>query len=214
MYIESELLPLSALQHLQFCERQCALIHVEQLWIENRFTAEGRIMHDRVDSGNRESRKKVRIEFSVPLRSLHLGLVGKADVVEFHKVEADGGKTAWMPFPVEYKRGKPKKDLCDRVQLCAQALCLEEMTGLRVRSGALFYGKTRRRLDVSFDEVLRDETKKTAIRLHELIRVRKTPAPEFSSKCRSCSFVDLCLPDKVDGRRSVNKYLNDLTGSL
>ncbi len=214
MYTESELLPLSALQHLQFCERQCALIHVEQLWVENRFTAEGRIMHERVDSGSRESRKKVRIEFSVPLRSLRLGLVGKADVVEFHKADAGGGKAIWMPFPVEYKRGKPKKNKCDEVQLCAQALCLEEMTGFEVGAGALFYGKTRRRKDVSLDEGLRKETMETALRLHALIRVRKTPSPEFSSKCRSCSFIDLCLPDKVDGRRSVNQYLGDLTGSL
>ena len=214
MYSESELLPLSALQHLQFCKRQCALIHVEQLWIENRFTAEGRIMHDRVDSGSRESRKMVRTEFSVPLRSLELGIVGKADVVEFHKGDTDDGKAVWMPFPVEYKRGKPKKDNCDRIQLCAQALCLEEMTGLQVGFGALFYGKTRRRLDVSFEEALRKETTETAFRLHDLIRERITPPPEFSPKCRSCSFVDLCLPDKVDGRHSVDQYLNDLKGSL
>jgi CRISPR-associated exonuclease Cas4 len=124
MLSESDLLPLSALQHICFCERQCALIHVEQVWLENRFTAEGRIMHDRVDSGKTESRRDVRIAFAVSLRSLRLGLVGKADVVEFHREKNSGGKTIWRPFPVEYKRGRPKKDNCDKIQLCAQALSL------------------------------------------------------------------------------------------
>ena len=119
MYSEDDIIPLSALQHILFCERQCALIHIEQMWDENLFTAEGRIMHERVDEAGRESRKDVRIEFAMPLRSLRLGLVGKADVVEFHRKSASqNAKSAeWVPFPVEYKRGKPKKDNCDRVQL-------------------------------------------------------------------------------------------------
>ena len=148
MYSEDDLLPLSALQHLYFCERQCALIHVEQVWLENRFTAEGRIMHERVDTGKSEMRGGVRTSFAVSLRSLRLGLVGKADVVEFHRRQSPDGRSAWQPFPVEYKRGRPKKDNCDKIQLCAQALCLEEMLNLRIECGALFYGKTRRRQDV------------------------------------------------------------------
>ena len=129
MCTEDDLLPLSALQHLLFCERQCALIHIEQMWNENLFTAEWRIMHKRVDEANRESRGDVRIEFGMPLRSLRLGLIAKADVVEFHRKPASQNVKSpeWVPFPVEYKRGKPKKDNCDEVQLCAQALCLEEM---------------------------------------------------------------------------------------
>ncbi|NIA31523.1 MAG: CRISPR-associated protein Cas4, partial [Actinobacteria bacterium] len=123
-YSEDDLLPLSGLQHLQFCERQCALIHLEQIWEENLFTAYGRIMHERVDQYGKESRKDVRIEFAIPLRSLRLGLIGKADVVEFHRQPV--GKPKWLPFPVEHKRGSPKKNNCDKVQLCAQALCLEE----------------------------------------------------------------------------------------
>ncbi len=126
-YNEDDLIQLSALQHLLFCERQCALIHIEQVWAENMFTAEGKIMHERVDSSKSESRGKVRVEFSVPLRSLRLGLVGKADVVEFHQKSGE-----WHPFPVEYKRGKPKMNNCDKVQLCAQALCLEEMLEVEI----------------------------------------------------------------------------------
>ncbi|MBW2201387.1 MAG: Dna2/Cas4 domain-containing protein [Deltaproteobacteria bacterium] len=113
MYSEDDLIPLSALQHLIFCERQCALIHVEQLWIENLYTAEGRIMHERVDTGNRESRGKIRIEYGMPLRSLRLGLIGKADVVEFHLAVEKTTKEKWQPFPVEYKRGRPKKGSAD-----------------------------------------------------------------------------------------------------
>ena len=118
MYSEDELIALSALQHICFCERQCALIHVEQVWLENRFTAEGRILHDRVGSGKSESRRDVRIAFAVSLQSLRLGLVGKADVVEFHREKDGAGKKVWRPFPVEYKRGRPKKDNCDKIQLC------------------------------------------------------------------------------------------------
>ena len=114
MYSEDDLLPLSALQHLLFCERQCALIHVEQAWVENRFTAEGRIMHDRVHEADRESRGNVRVEYGMPMRSLRLGIVGKADVVEFH-LDTGNDEDLWRPFPVEYKRGKPKKDNCDKV---------------------------------------------------------------------------------------------------
>ena len=135
-YKEDDLIQLSALQHLVFCERQCALIHIEQVWSENLFTAEGRIMHEKVDTANRESRGNIRIEYGVPMRSLRLGLIGKADVVEFHKT---GDK--WIPFPVEYKRGKPKLDNSDKAQLCAQALCLEEMMNVGIPEGALFTGR-------------------------------------------------------------------------
>ena len=142
-----DLIMLSALQHLVFCERQCALIHIEQLWSENVLTAEGRIMHDKVDTANRESRGNIRIEYGVPMRSLRLGLIGKADVVEFHKpcpvMYLNGNSDKWIPFPVEYKRGKPKGGNCDKVQLCAQALCLEEMMNVEIPEGALFYGQTR-----------------------------------------------------------------------
>ncbi len=209
MYTEDDLLPISALQHLLFCERQCALIHIEQLWAENLFTAEGRIMHERVHAADRESRGDVRIEYGMPLRSLRLGLIGKADVVEFHRKPVSGKEKSamWQPFPVEYKRGKPKKGNYDRVQICAQALCLEEMLNVEIPCGALFYGKTRRRQDVLFDSALRLETEDAANRLHELVKSGDTPKPEYMKKCDSCSLAAVCLPKTIGKRRSVKRYL-------
>jgi len=215
MYDDDDLLPLSALQHLLFCERQCALIHIEQQWEENLYTAEGRIMHERVDAGRSESRGKVRIASGLSVRSLRLGLVGKADVVEFHREEGETGRkgaeiTGWRPFPVEYKRGRPKKEAWDKVQLCAQAMCLEEMLGVEVPSGALFYGKTRRRVDVSFDSELRRQTEAAALRLHALIASGATPPARYDEKCEGCSFVSSCLPRVSTGRRCVSRYLTEV----
>jgi CRISPR-associated exonuclease Cas4 len=203
MFAEPELVSISALQHLIFCPRQCALIHIEQAWNENLFTAEGRVMHERVHEAGEESRGDVRTAWDLSLRSLRLGLIGKADVVEFHR-EAGG---IWRPFPVEHKRGKPKPDESDRVQLCAQALCLEEMLGVPVGSGAMFYGRTRRRLEVDFDESLRSETEKAAAQLHDLIESGITPKPVFSKKCKNCSLIDLCLPQAVRKKGTVAGYL-------
>ncbi|OPY66900.1 MAG: hypothetical protein A4E57_02584 [Syntrophorhabdaceae bacterium PtaU1.Bin034] len=157
-FSDDDLIMISALQHYVFCPRQCALIHIEQVWSESGLTADGRIMHEKVHEEENETRGAVRIARGLPLRSLRLGLVGAADVVEFHKI----GKGVWQPFPVEYKRGKPKPDHCDAVQLCAQAMCLEEMLSIAVSEGALFYGRTRRRTDVVFDDSLRRETEQTA----------------------------------------------------
>ena len=202
-YTEDDLIPLSALQHLIFCERQCALIHIEQVWEENRLTAEGRIMHERVHETGRESRGKVRVEHGLPLRSLRLGLIAKADVVEFHFVEDD----RWLPFPVEYKRGKPKPDDCDKVQLCGQAICLEEMLNVTVPAGAIYYGKTRHRLDVEFDAQLRKQTEDAAGRAHELIESGRTPGAVYDKKCERCSLVTLCLPRTAQKKRTVLDYL-------
>jgi len=207
MYNEDDLLPLSALQHLLFCERQCALIHIEQVWEENRLTAEGRILHERVHEVDRESRKGVRIEFGMPLRSLRLGLIGMADVVEFHLCEGASPKR-WRPFPVEYKRGRPKSKEFDKVQLCAQGMCLEEMLCVEVPCGALFYGKTRRRLDVAFDGDLRHNTEDAAMHLHKLIESGKTPKPVYMPKCKSCSLAQICLPKTIGQSRSVRRYLS------
>lgn len=206
MFNEDELISISALNHFYYCKRRCALIHIEQMWTENLFTAEGRIMHERVHEVGEESRGNVRIERGVPLRSLRLGLIGKADVVEFHKLE--GGK--WQPFPVEHKRGKPKPDECDKVQLCAQALCLEEMLGVEVPSGAIFYGRTRHRLDVQLHEPLRAETERTASQVHELIRTGRTPKPVYTKKCKSCSLINQCLPHVLQKDRSVKQYLTEV----
>ena len=197
-----DLVSLSALNHYIYCPRRCALIHIEQLWSENLFTAEGRIMHDKVDTANRESRGSIRIEYGVPMRSLRLGLIGKADVVEFHK---QGDK--WIPFPVEYKRGKPKMDDCDKVQLCAQAICLEEMLNVEISEGALFYGQTRRREDVTFENALRMETEDAARKVHELIESGITPKAEYSKKCKQCSLLELCMPKTCGKSKSVRNYL-------
>lgn len=200
---EENLIQLSALQHFAFCPRQCALIHIEQIWDENLLTAEGRIMHEKVHEQDRESRGEVRIEYGVPLRSLRLGLVGKADVVEFHRVN----KNIWQPFPVEYKRGKPKIDHCDIIQLCAQAICLEEMLSISIPNGAIFYGRTRRRLEVTFDDTLRKETEEVAQKTHQLIASGKTPPPNYEKRCERCSLMRECLPKTIEKRPSVERYL-------
>jgi CRISPR-associated exonuclease Cas4 len=207
MIDNAEFVPLSALQHYLFCPRQCALIHVERQWFENRFTAEGRIMHDRVDKGGDRDRGAVRIEYSLPLVCHELGMVGQADVVEFHLTDKDSN--AWVPYPVEYKRGKPKKDNIDKVQLCAQALCLEEMYHTIIPEGALFYGKTRRRQKVLFSPELRQETIETAWRVQVIIREKVTPAPFYTAKCESCSFLDFCMPRVCKGK-SVKSYLKKM----
>lgn len=200
---EDDLLPLSALQHLLFCERQCALIHVEGLWTENRLTAEGRHLHERADSGEAETRGPVRTVRSLPLRSLRLGLAGRADVVEFHDDSA--GELAQV-VPIEYKRGRPKLNDSDRVQLCAQALCLEEMVGIRIPTGALFYASLRRRTDVVFDTALRETTEQAVARLHAMIRAEITPKVRMEPKCTSCSLIDVCMPDVTGSSRSAAAF--------
>lgn len=204
MYSEEELLQISALQHFVFCPRQCALIHIEQAWEENRFTVEGRIMHEDVHEGGVENRKDVRIERGIPLRSLELGLSGKADVVEFRKT-AD--KNNWALFPIEYKRGKPKSDHSDMVQLCAQAICLEEMLKTFIPAGALFYGKTKHRLDVEFDDAMRNETRNLAAQLHKFISAGRTPPAVYTPKCGSCSLISQCMPKLAERNSSVANYL-------
>ena len=204
MYDESDDIMLSALQHYQFCPRQCALIHIEQQWAENRFTAEGKVLHERADSGAAQQRGEVRIIRSLPLCSQRLGLVGQADVVEFY---GDG-----RVYPVEYKRGKPKKNRCDDIQLCAQALCLEEMLALKIEDGALFYGQQRRRKEVLFDSELRDLTGDVITQTHLLIQGRKTPQAQYDKKCESCSLLGLCLPKSCGGSRNVGRYLERMLG--
>lgn len=210
MYSEDDLLPISALQHMLFCERQCALIHIEHIWEENRLTVEGKNMHERVHEQATENRPGIRIARGLRLRSLQLGLVGMADVVEFHlapKSQISNLKSPFQPFPVEYKRGKPKADHSDEVQLCAQALCLEEMLDVSIPAGALFYGTTRRRLDVAFDGQLRALTCNTAERLHALIWAGVTPPPVYGPKCEHCSLLNICLPKSSASQKSAVQYL-------
>jgi CRISPR-associated exonuclease Cas4 len=204
MYSEDDLLPLSALQHLAFCERQWALIHIEQQWAENRLTAEGRLLHERAHEGPEETREGVRISRGLRLRSLRLGLIGAADVVEFHR--ESGG--ALRPFPVEYKRGRPKPGRWDEIQLCAQALCLEEMLECDVPTGAIFYGQPRRRMEVSFTADLRAETEQVATRLHQLQSAGTTPSPVYGRRCDNCSLRSVCLPQMTERKRGAAAYVS------
>lgn len=207
MYDEDELLPIAALQHLAFCPRQWGLMYLEGQWAENRLTAQGGLLHETVHEPGGESKAGVHLARGLRLRSLRLGLTGQADLVEFHPVPPNDPAGApvpglaghWRPFPVEYKRGRPKSGLCDQVQLCAQALCLEEALGCAIAEGALFYFGNRRRAPVAFASELRRATEDLAARLHELSRAGRTPAPTPGSYCKSCSLKDICLP-KVSGR--------------
>lgn len=203
MYTEDKLLPLSALQHLMFCERQCALIHLEGVWAENRLTVQGRILHERVHEAGDESRGDLRLARGLRLRSRRLGLAGIADVVEYHR-RPDG---SWRPFPVEYKRGRPKPDICDEVQVCAQALCLEEMTGVEIEQGSIFYGQSRRRHAVMFGPQLRMQTEDAARRLHQLIDGGQTPRAAYEKKCDNCSLLGICMPDVAGRGKSAAQYL-------
>jgi len=216
MYSDDELLALSALQHMVFCERQCALIHVEGLWGENRFTAEGSRMHRRVHEAPRSAtRGDARVCRGLRLKSARLGLAGIADVVEFHPagendsraVALPGRRGRWRPFPVEYKRGRPKAHAADRVQLCAQGLCLEEMLETEVPAGALFYGRIRRRTDVRLDAELRSRTERAARRLHEIVAAGLTPRASPGPHCRSCSLRDVCRPEATAAAGRASRYL-------
>ncbi len=182
---------LSALQHYVFCPRQCALIHLEQIWQENGLTAAGRLMHDTAHSRSSRMRDGVKIVADLELRSDRLGLHGRADIVEFHRSEI-----GWKPYPVEYKKGRlHKNNGADDVQLCAQALCLEEMLGVEISEGALFYGEARRRCTVRFDEALREYTKSIASAVRTLLESGRTPLPQKIPGCDSCSLCEWCLPE-------------------
>lgn len=230
MYLEDQLLPISALQHLLFCERQCALIHVERQWAENRFTVEGQHLHRKAHHGRDEWRGDVRIVRGLWIRSFRLGLVGQADVVEIETGVASplplgdgrGGEHESSPrpslkgrgnvaiarvTPIEYKRGRPKKNDSDRVQLCAQALCLEEMLGVTIDAGDLFYGKRQRRTHIEFDEPLRMATQSAALRLHEMIASGETPPAVREKKCDTCSLFHLCLPEVTQISRSATRFV-------
>jgi len=211
---EDDYLPLSALQHMVFCDRQAALIHLERIWIENARTVQGSDLHRAVDEGVAEKRGEVLIRRGLTLRSERLRVTGRADVVEFHRVPEGAGwgcrlhghPYLWRPIPVEYKRGRPKEHRADEVQLCAQAICLEDAFGVSVQAGALFYGQTRRRQAVVFDESLRRLTENTAESLHKMIASGRTPVRSRQKKCDLCSLLPACLPPSRS-RMSVEAYL-------
>lgn len=202
--MDDSLLAISALQHYAYCPRQFALIHIEQVWEENWFTAEGRVLHERVDSGVAEQRRGMRYERGVLLLSQRYRLTGKMDLLEIEQGDPP------RYFPVEYKRGKPKVEDWDRIQLCAQALCIEEMRHTHVDEGAIWYWEVRKREPVAIDDALRETTVAVIEGAHALLASGKTPPPtEDKKRCRACSLVDLCEPDAFRRDHSA-RYINEL----
>jgi CRISPR-associated exonuclease Cas4 len=198
---ESELVMISALEHYSYCPRQCALIHVDQTFDENLHTLRGRAVHERVDEPETEQQEGVRIERALQLWSKRLGLIGKADVVEFH------GQT---PYPVEYKHGPRREHAHDDLQLCAQAMCLEEMTGKEVPRGAIFHHSSRRRREVIFGESLRNHVEEAVAAIREMLSARVLPPPVNDNRCDHCSLRESCMPSVIDERGRVNRLLHGL----
>lgn len=215
MYEEEDYLMLSGIQHYAFCPRQWALIHLETQWNENYLTAGGRILHTKAHKGESAEKRGDLITFrGLKVRSPALGISGECDVVEFRKstdgVLLSGFQGRWIPYPVEYKRGKGKLDDCDRLQLCAQAVCLEEMLCIKIDSGALFYGEPRRREVVPFTPELRVKLEETVIAMHELFNRQYTPKATIGKHCQSCSVKDFCLPGLVKNEKaSVRNYMEE-----
>lgn len=210
-YKEEDWLQLSGLQHFSFCRRQWALIHIEQQWAENLRTTEGRILHEKAhDASQREKRGDHIITRDMSIHSAELGISGSCDIVEFRRstggIAIAGQEGLWQPYPVEYKRGSPKATDADRLQLCAQAMCLEEMLCCDIPEGALFYGETRRREIVPFSEPLREQVRTLLAEMHDLFRRSHTPKVRPGKGCNACSLKELCLP-KLTRRRSVSDYL-------
>ena len=211
IYQEEDFLPLSGLQHFAFCRRQWALIHIERQWTENLRTVEGHLFHERAhDAARRERRGDTLILRGLPIFSRTLGLSGQCDVVEFLQspdgVPLRGEEGRWLPCPVEYKRGKPKAHQADELQLCAQAMCLEEMLCCSIPEGALFYGEPRRRTVVFFTPELRETVRRDSDEMHQLYHRGHTPKAKPSKSCSACSLKELCLPQLVR-RESVQTYL-------
>jgi CRISPR-associated exonuclease Cas4 len=200
-WADDDLVMISALEHYSYCPRQCALIHVEQTFDENLYTLRGRAVHERVDEPVGEFQEGVRVERALPLWSKRLGLIGKADVVEFHGV---------TPYPVEYKHGSKREREHDDLQLCAQAICLEEMTGKSVPKGAIFYHSSRRRREVELNQTLREEVEQTVIEIHKMMADKILPPPVNDSRCRHCSLKESCMPAVVGEKARAAALLRDL----
>ena len=208
---EEEYLQLSGLQHFSFCRRQWALIHLEQQWAENVRTADGRILHEKAHDGSlREKRGDLIITRNMSIHAPTLGISGSCDVVEFHRgsagIQLPGQEGLWQPYPVEYKRGAPKVIDADKLQLCAQAMCLEEMLCCEIPEAAIYYGEIRRREVVDLDEDLRNRVREFLAEMHDLARRGHTPKVRPGKGCNACSLKELCLP-KLMKKRTVADYL-------
>ena len=211
MFAPEDCLMISGLQHFRFCCRQWALIHLEQQWAENLRTVEGEFLHERAHNEQLQERRGDFLTVrGLRVQSLTLGLSGVCDVVEFRQdargVPLSGKEGQWLPYPVEYKRGVPKQDGCDELQLCAQAMCLEEMLCCEIPEGALYYGEPRRRLRVSLTKELREEVRSDAAQMHALYRRGHTPRVRRTKSCNACSLKELCLPG-LQKSGSVRDYL-------
>lgn len=212
MYNEDEFLQLSGIQHFAFCRRQWALIHIEMQWKENLRTVEGQILHENAHNPEmNEKRGNVIVVRAMPVHSRKMGVSGECDVVEFHKSDKgahiNGREGVYMPVPVEYKRGEPKSDNIDILQLVAQALCLEEMFCTDINYGYIYYGETRHRLKVDFDDEIRNEVVKLFEEMHLYYRRGYTPKVKISKKCNACSLKDLCVP-VLNKNKSVAEYID------
>ena len=210
IYDEDDFLLISGIQHFAFCRRQWAMIHLEQQWKENLLTVEGRIVHEQChDEGFSEKRRDLLTARGMRVFSRTLGAVGQCDVVEFHRqedgVQIFGQEGSWQPAPVEYKRGKPKAEDCDRLQLAAQTMCLEEMLGGRIPTAYLYYAEIRRREEVDVSETLRQEVRDIFREMHDYARRGHTPKAKPKKQCQSCSLKELCLP-RLPKLLSVDEY--------
>ncbi len=225
-YSEEDFLQLSGIQHYIFCRRQWALIHLEQQWAENERTVDGKFMHEHAhDAASHEKRGSILIARGMYIHSRQLGLSGQCDIVEFHRTDLtvpdeDGSSEThspegiplhgysglWLPYPVEYKRGHAKPDRCDEAQVCAQAVCLEEMYCCHVHYGAIYYGQNRRRIEVEFTEELRETVRKSSIEMHDLYYKGYTPKAHRRKCCESCSLMEQCMPELPE-EGSVALYL-------
>lgn len=215
MYQDDEYLALSGIQHFAFCRRQWALIHIDQAWSDNGLTAQGNIAHERAhDEGLRERRGDTLVVRGLFVRSPSLGVAGKCDVVEFHKDAAGhplcGEEGLWRPVPVEYKHGRAKAGNEDRLQLCCQAICLEEMFATDIAMGCLYYASTHSRERVDLTEDLRAEVREAVAEMHQLYARRHIPKVRSRPSCKACSLVELCAP-RVSGA-SVAKYIDETVG--
>jgi len=204
MYTEEDFIMISALQHYVYCPRQCGLIHVDDVWNENLFTTRGKILHQKVDSDTYETRGDIKTVRGLRIHSCRLGITGKCDVVEFRET-----KNGQEILPVEFKSGKPKEDISDKVQLCAQVLCLEEMLNKPISKGAFFYGKIRRRSLIEIDSALRRQTEDVISKVREIVSSQTVPSAEYDAKCRNCSLIDICKP-KAMNKKKLKNYLSEL----
>lgn len=203
-YTEDDFIMISALQHYVYCPRQCGLIHVDDGWRENLFTTRGNILHEKVDTDTYETRGTLKTVRGLRIHSFSLGISGRCDVVEFR--ESKNGKEV---MPVEFKSGEPKNDISDKVQLCAQAFCLEEMLDTKITRGAFFYGKIRRRDVVEIDSELRLQTENIIASVREIVSNKIVPKAEYNAKCKNCSLQDICQP-KAMNKKKLNNYIKEL----